>query len=104
MKEHFGPYQLELTNEWSGTVGYTADEYPIVGSVDGQGSWIIAGMCGSGSGVSFNAASCLVNRILQLDDEQDDYPPEYFAPSRLLDPAGHRWPDLEATDANGGPA
>lgn len=104
MKEHFGPYQLELTNEWSGTVGYTPDEYPIVGSVDGLGSWIIAGMCGSGSGVSFNAAGCLVNRILQLDDEQDDYPPEYFAPSRLLDPAAHRWPDLEATDTNGEPA
>jgi glycine/D-amino acid oxidase-like deaminating enzyme len=104
MKEHFGPYQLELANEWSGTVGYTPDEYPIVGSIDGRGSWIIAGMCGSGSGVSFNAARCLVNRILGRSDEQDDYPSEYFAPSRLLDPAGHRWPDLESPPANGEPA
>jgi len=100
MKENFGPYQLELANEWSGTVGYTPDEYPIVGSIDGHGSWIIAGMCGSGSGVSFNAARCLVNRILGRANEPDDYPPEYFAPSRLLTPDSHSWPELE----NGEPA
>ena len=103
MKEHFGPYQLELANEWSGTVGYTPDEFPVVGSIDDSGCFIIAGMCGSGSGVSFNAARCLVNRILGQSDEPDDYPPEYFAPSRLLDPAGHRWPDLEIPAANGEP-
>ena len=93
MRKHFGPYELDLDNEWSGTVGYTPDEYPIVGSIDGKGRWIVAGMCGSGSGVSFNGARCLVNRILGLDDEPDDYPAEYFAPSRLLDPANHTWPD-----------
>ena len=98
MKEHFGPYQLKLANEWSGTVGYTPDEFPIVGSIDGHGRWIVAGMCGSGSGVSFNGGRCVVNRILGLDDEPDDYLPEYFAPSRLLDPAGHHWPDVEPGD------
>ncbi|MFP6753546.1 MAG: FAD-binding oxidoreductase, partial [Pirellulaceae bacterium] len=103
MKEHFGPYQLELANEWSGTVGYTPDEFPIVGSIDDGGCFIIAGMCGSGSGVSFNAARCLVNRILDRSDEPDDYPAEYFAPSRLLDPAGHQWPDLEAPPVTGEP-
>ena len=92
MRKHFGPYELDLDNEWSGTVGYTPDEYPIVGSIDGKGRWIVAGMCGSGSGVSFNGARCIVNRILGLDDEPDDYPEEYFAPSRLLDPANHQWP------------
>jgi len=93
MRGHFGPYDLDLDNEWSGTVGYTPDEYPIVGSIDGEGRWIVAGMCGSGSGVSFNGARCIVNRILELDDEPDDYPEPYFAPSRLLDPSNHNWPD-----------
>lgn len=96
MKRLFGPYQLNMTNEWSGTVGYTPDEYPIVGAFDGKRQYIVAGMCGSGSGVSFNGARCVCNRILDLPDEPDDYPPAYFAPSRLLDPHGHDWPELEA--------
>ena len=95
MKRCFGPYRLHMTNEWSGTVGYSPDEYPIVGSIDGQGHYIIGGMCGSGSGVSFNAGRCIVNRILDITDEPDDYPEAYFAPSRLLDPAHHRWPEVE---------
>ena len=95
MKASYGPYQLELQNEWSGTVGYTPDEFPIVGRCDEKRRYIIAGMCGSGSGVSFNAARCVVNRILGRDDEIDDYPAEYFSPRRLLDPSNHRWPDLE---------
>ena len=85
-----------MTNEWSGTVGYTPDQYPIVGSLDGRGRYIVAGMCGSGSGVSFNGGRCIVNRILGLDDEPDDYPAAYFAPSRLLDTAHHPWPAFEA--------
>ena len=52
-------------------------------------------MCGSGSAVSFNAGRCIVNRILGLADEPDDYPETYFAPSRLLDPQGHRWPEID---------
>ena len=94
---HFGPYQLEMTNEWSGTVGYTPDEYPIVGTIDKKRQYIIAGMCGSGSGVSFNAARCIVNRILELTDEVDDYPAEYFGPSRILDPTNHDWPGVQET-------
>ena len=95
MERCFGAYRLRLTNEWSGTVGYTPDEYPIVGALDGKRQYIVAGMCGSGSGVSFNAARCIVNRILEVNDEPDDYPAEYFAPSRLLNPAQHDWPDIE---------
>ena len=56
---------------------------------------MIGGMAGSGSGVAFNAARCVVNRILGLTDQPDDYPPQYFAPSRLLDPDKHNWPDLD---------
>lgn len=96
MRSVFGNYRLHMTNEWSGTVGYTPDQYPIVGSVDGRGRHIVAGMCGSGSSVSFNGGRCIVNRILSLDDEPDDYPAAYFSPSRLLDTANHAWPTIEA--------
>ena len=95
LKRLYGPYRLHMTNEWTGTVGYTPDEYPIVGRIDDHGAYIIAGMCGSGSGVSFNGGRCIVNRILGRNDEDDDYPEPYFAPSRLLDPAHHAWPELE---------
>ena len=95
MKRFYGRYKLHMTNEWSGTVGYTPDAYPIVGLVDGKRHHIVSGMCGSGSGVSFNGGRCIVNRILGRTDESDDYPEEYFAPSRLLDPANHPWPNLE---------
>ncbi len=95
MKRCFGPYRLHMTNEWSGTVGYTPDEYPIVGLMDGKRRYVIAGMCGSGSGVSLNAGRCIVNRILGITDEPDDYPEAYFAPSRLLDPQSHPWPEID---------
>jgi len=100
LKRHFGPYRLNMTNEWSGTVGYTPDEYPIVGCLDGKGRYIIAGMCGSGSGVSFNGGRCVVNRILGQTDESDDYPEAYFSPGRLLDPANHRWPVIERNSSS----
>ena len=95
MRRYFGPSRYHITHEWSGTVSYTPDEYPVVGVMDGHRQHIIAGMAGSGTGVAFNAARCLVNRILELIDEPDDYPPEYFAPTRLLDPEHHTWPKLE---------
>ena len=96
MKRSYGPYRLHMTHEWSGTVGYTPDEYPIVGSIDGKGKYVIAGMCGSGSSVSFNGGRCIANRILALTDEADDYPPAYFAPSRLMAPDRHQWPQIES--------
>ncbi len=64
--------------------------------MDGHRQPIIAGMAGSGTSVSFNPARCVVNRILELTDEPDDYPPEYFAPTRLLDPRNHLWPELNS--------
>ncbi len=91
----YNPFHFNLTNEWSGTVGYSPDEYPLIGSVDNKGKYVIAGMAGSGSGVAFNAARCIVNRILNITDEQDDYPEEYFAPSRLLTPDKHKWPQIK---------
>ncbi|MAE67091.1 MAG: hypothetical protein CMJ18_22760 [Phycisphaeraceae bacterium] len=95
LARYYGPYRLEMTNEWSGTVSYTPDEYPIVGVFDGKRQHIIGGMAGSGSGVSFNAGRCVVNRVLGLTDEPDDYPHAYFGPQRLLDPGGHTWPEVE---------
>jgi glycine/D-amino acid oxidase-like deaminating enzyme len=90
----YGPYQLHWTNEWSGTTGYSPDEFPLVGSLDGAAHYMVGAMCGSGSGIAFNAARCITNRILGIMDEVDDYPIEYFAPSRLLDPKNHKWPAI----------
>lgn len=94
MRRYFGVSHYHVTHEWSGTVSYTPDEFPIVGTIDGHRQYIIGGMAGSGTGVSFNAGRCIVNRILGLIDEPDDYPAEYFSPTRLLDPAHHNWPSL----------
>lgn len=91
LRERFGVFPLRVTNEWAGSVGFTPDEYPIVGLVDGKRQYIIAGMSGSGTAVSFNAGRCICNRILGVAGD-DDYPAEYFSPMRLLDPAGHTWP------------
>ena len=90
----YGPYRWHLSNEWSGTASFTPDEFPIVGCFDGRHQYVIGGMAGSGTAVSFNAARCISNRILGNHDEADDYPAEYFSPTRLLDPANHRWPEI----------
>ena len=95
LQDVFGRAPYSITNEWSGTVSYTPDEYPVVGSVDGKHLYILGGMAGSGTAVSFNGARCLVNRILGDTSESDDYPEAYFSPKRLLDPDHHHWPDLE---------
>ena len=88
-------FPLRVTHEWSGTMGFTQDEFPIVGVMDGRRQYIVAGMCGSGTAVSFNAGRCLCNRILGNTSEPDDYPEAYFSPTRLLSPESHRWPELE---------
>jgi glycine/D-amino acid oxidase-like deaminating enzyme len=93
LRKSFGRFPLQVTNEWAGSVGFTPDEYPIVGTIDGKRQYIIAGMSGSGTAVSFNAGRCICRRILGQTDD-DDYPAEYFAPSRLLDPAKHVWPAI----------
>jgi glycine/D-amino acid oxidase-like deaminating enzyme len=91
---YFARSSMQVTHEWSSTAGFTADEYPVVGLLDGKRQYIIGGMCGSGTGVSFNAARHVVQQILGLDGP-DDYPARYFAPTRLLDPQRHPWPALE---------
>lgn len=95
MQEAFGRSRYTITNEWSGTVTYTPDEYPVVGVVDDKRLFILGGMAGSGTAVSFNGGRCLVNRILGDTTEPDDYPESYFSPKRLLDPANHQWPVIK---------
>ena len=68
--------------------------FRIVGLLDGKRQYIVAGMVGSGSNVSFNAARCVVGRILGTG-EQDDYPEEYFSPTRVMEPGKHRWPAVD---------
>lgn len=74
-------------------MGFTADEYLLVGLINGKRQHLIGGVCGSGTGIAFNASRYVVNRILGRTDESVDYPAAYFAPSRLHDPAGHPWPE-----------
>jgi glycine/D-amino acid oxidase-like deaminating enzyme len=94
MTRYLGVSRQRVTHEWSATAGFTLDEYPVVGLLDGKRQYVIGGMCGSGTGVSFNAARHVVQQILGLDGP-DDYPATYFAPSRLLDPENHPWPPVE---------
>ena len=95
MQKVFGRASYTITNEWSGTVTYTQDEYPIVGKIDGKRLYILGGMAGSGTAVSFNGGRCIVNRILGDTSESDDYPEEYFGRMRLIDPKKHIWPEIE---------
>jgi glycine/D-amino acid oxidase-like deaminating enzyme len=94
LHRYFGRSHVHVTHEWSGTPGFTDDEFPVVGLLDDKNQYIIGGMCGSGTAVSFNAARHIVQQILAVDGP-DDYPAAYFAPSRLLDPGNHPWPALE---------
>jgi len=48
--------------------------------VDDKRLFILGGMAGSGTAVSFNGGRCLVNRILGDTTEPDDYPESYFGP------------------------
>lgn len=84
---------MHVCREWSCTAGFTDDEYPIVGVMDGKRQYIIAGMCGSGSGIHFNGARHVVDQILGIDGP-NDYPTEFFSPVRVLNPARHAWPEL----------
>jgi len=90
---HFKRSRMLITREWSCTAGFTHDEYPIVGLMDGKKQYIISGMCGSGSAVHFNGAHHVVEKILGLQGP-GDYPDEFFSPVRVLDPGAHRWPVL----------
>ncbi len=85
LKPLFDVRRVHVSNEWSGTVSYTPDEFPLVGLMDGKRMYIVAGMAGSGSGVSFNAARHVVQKILSLDGP-DDYPEKYFSPERFRAP------------------
>lgn len=94
IQKRFGRSRAVVKREWSCTAGFTDDEFPIVGVLDGKRQYIIGGMCGSGSGVHFNGARHVVQQILGLDGP-DDYPSEYFSPTRVLDPANHTWPSID---------
>jgi glycine/D-amino acid oxidase-like deaminating enzyme len=85
---------MHVTREWSCTAGFTKDEYPIIGLIDGKRQYIIAGMCGSGSSVHFNGARHVIQKILGIQS-QDDYPEEFFSPTRILEPKSHKWPSLD---------
>jgi glycine/D-amino acid oxidase-like deaminating enzyme len=79
----FGRAPIHVTHEWSGTVSYTPDEFPVVGLMDDKRQYIIGGMAGSGTGVSFNAARHVAGLILRIE-QPNYYPEKYFSPKRFL--------------------
>jgi glycine/D-amino acid oxidase-like deaminating enzyme len=83
MKELFDVRRLLVSNEWSGTVSYTPDQYPVVGLMDQKRLYMVGGMAGSGSGVAFNGGRHVVYKILGLEG-LDYYPEKYFSPRRFL--------------------
>lgn len=87
LQPRFRIRQLQLTNEWSGTVSYTPDEFPLVGLMDGKRCYMVGGMAGSGSAVSFLGARHLVHEILGISG-RCYYPQEYFSPTRFLGQPG----------------
>ena len=92
--EYFGAVPSTVEREWTCTAGFTDDEFPIVGTIDNKRQYIIGGMCGSGSGVHFNASKSVVCKIADIENT-DYYPEQYFSPNRILDPNSHNWPKLE---------
>ena len=92
--EYFGAAPSTVQSEWTCTAGFTDDEYPIVGTIDNKRQYIIAGMCGSGSGVHFNASKNIVCKIADIKNI-DCYPEQYFSPNRILNPNTHKWPEIE---------
>jgi len=46
LQPRFQIRQLQLSHEWSGTVSYTPDEFPLVGLMDGKRCYMVGGMAG----------------------------------------------------------
>jgi glycine/D-amino acid oxidase-like deaminating enzyme len=65
------------------TMGMTPDEFPVIGLMDGKRLYIVDGLAGSGSGVSFLGARHVVRKILGKEDV-DYYPEKYFSPMRFI--------------------
>ncbi len=84
LQPRFWIRRLRLTHEWSGTVSYTPDEFPLVGLMDAKRCYMVGGMAGSGSAVSFLGARHLVHEILGISSPY--YPQEYFSPTRFFRP------------------
>ena len=85
MRRLFGIDSVVIRNEWSGTVGMTPDEYPVIGRMDDRGLYIVGGMAGSGSGVAFLGARHVICQMLGIAGP-DYYPEELFSPRRFDSP------------------
>ena len=86
---------MRVTHEWAGTTSTTPDKFPVIGSLDGQGLYIIGGFAGAGSAASFNGGLAIVLRILGKRPDPDYHPDHFFSPFRFTDPAryGIRTPE-----------
>ena len=78
---------MRVTHEWTGTTSTTPDKFPVIGSMDGRGLYIIGGFAGAGSAASFNGGRAIVFRILGKRPDPDYHPDHFFSPFRFTDPA-----------------
>jgi len=106
LESRFDVKRMHVSHEWSGTVSFTPDEFPIVGLMDGKRMYMIGGLAGSGSGVSFNASRHIVQQIRGIR-EPDFYPEKYFSPERFRKrpmpatyPEEKKWPTTQKLKAN----
>ena len=83
LRPFFDIQRLKVSNEWTGTVGMTPDEFPLIGLQDDKRLYMVGGLAGSGSGVSFLATQFVVFRMLNIECP-DYYPEKYFSPSRFF--------------------
>ena len=86
---------MRVTHEWTGTTSTTSDKFPVIGSMDGWGLYIIGGFSGARSGASFNTGRSIVFRILGKQSDPDYHPDHFFSPFRFTDPTcyGIRTPE-----------
>lgn len=89
LERFFAIRQLKVSNEWTGTLGMTPDEFPLIGLQDNKRLCMVGGLAGSGAGVSFLATQFVVFRILNIECP-DYYPEKYFSSQRFFrsDPEG----------------
>jgi len=71
VQEHLDGHLREMgvsapvTHRWAGIMGFTADELPLVGAVEGMpGVYVCGGYTGHGMGFAVNAARLLVDHVL----------------------------------------
>jgi len=77
---------FKIDYEWTGIMGYSCDNWPLIGRMDlVQDEWIAAGYCGNGMPQCFGAAKAVSEMITGKLPTGDTWIPQ-FNPMRFSDP------------------